>query len=155
MKQVKGKKEPKRESAQADQELIKQFERCIFGNAEEACTKCPYRKTTYICRSNQLNADVLELLRRQQKRIKALEDEKAVEQFWLKATLPQAEANEMFNCGRFNDIAVGYAKLALRSMGESVEKISHLEKAMKAMFDTFDAEAARTATFVNAKGVRV
>ena len=61
----------------ADDELIKLFDNCIRGKAETACVKCPYRKTMYICSSNQLHVDVLALLRRQQKRIKELGEKTA------------------------------------------------------------------------------
>lgn len=73
--------------------------------------------------------------------------DEAHQRFMRMATMSQEEANDLFNAGRFNDIAIGYAKLALRTMGEKAEKVAHFEKVMKAMLDTFDAEAARTAYF--------
>ncbi|MBQ4053092.1 MAG: hypothetical protein IJD33_02005 [Clostridia bacterium] len=53
----------------------------------------------------------------------------------------QAEAEEMFNCGIFNEIAIGYGKLALDRMG--ITLFDEFEEAMKKALDMHDAKEAR------------
>lgn len=53
----------------------------------------------------------------------------------------QGDAEEMFNSGIFNGIAIGYAKLALEQMGKPVD-LADFEKAMSRAFDRFDAKEA-------------
>lgn len=53
----------------------------------------------------------------------------------------QEEAEEMFNCGIFNEIAIGYGKLALDRMG--ITLFDEFEEAMKKALDMHDAKEAR------------
>ena len=142
-----------------DDELIALHRNCILNTADASCLGCPYRKTTYTCDSNKLNRQIVKLIERQKKRIAELEEKKTVEtakeRFLRMATLPQAEVDALFNAGRFNDIAVGYAKLAMIQLGYPFEKIQHVVKVMWQTFEDYRAESARTSSFVNAKGVRV
>ena len=59
--------------------------------------------------------------------------------------LPQAEKDEMFNSGIFNDVAIGYGKIALEAMGKDKDGkfLYRFEEAMKNAFSEFDAESAR------------
>lgn len=52
------------------------------------------------------------------------------------------EIAEMFNSGVFNEIAVGYGKIALEAMGLTSEMLSVFEREMKYAFDMHDAEEA-------------
>lgn len=142
-----------------DDELIEIFNRCVqYERIDDCCKGCPFKKDMHHCNIEKLHAKVLHLMKRQQKRIKELEtkqEETAKERFLRMATLPQAEVDALFNAGRFNDIAVGYAKLAMVQLGEPFEKIQHVIKVMWQAFEDYRAETARTSSFVNAKGVRV
>jgi hypothetical protein len=143
-----------------DDELIELFNRCVhYSKIDDCCADCPFKKNMYSCNMQKLHAQVVLLVKRQKKRIAELEEKKTVEtakeRFLRMATLPQAEVDALFNAGRFNDIAVGYAKLAMVQLGYPFEKIQHVVKVMWQMFEDYRAESARTSSFVNAKGVRV
>ena len=55
----------------------------------------------------------------------------------------QDEKDDMFNSGIFNDIAVGYGKIALEIMGQNSNFLREFEDAMKQAFDFNDAAKAR------------
>lgn len=58
----------------------------------------------------------------------------------------QADAEEMFDSGIFNGIAIGYAKIALERIGidlKSVGLISQFEDEMRKAFDLYTAKEAR------------
>lgn len=54
----------------------------------------------------------------------------------------QADAEEMFNSGIFNGIAIGYAKFALDQMGKPVD-LADFEREMERAFDCHNAKEAR------------
>lgn len=58
-------------------------------------------------------------------------------------TMKQDEKDRMFNSGIFNDIAIGYGKLALESMGLTGASLAAFERDMKKVLDLYDAEDAR------------
>ena len=137
-----------------DKELVSLFKKCVMGSASTCCG-CFYRKARGGCDLKQLYKDLFALLNRLMREREQKEEETAKERFLRMATLPQAEVDALFNAGRFNDIAVGYAKLAMIQLGYPFEKIQHVVKVMWQMFEDYRAESARTSSFVNAKGVRV
>ena len=57
--------------------------------------------------------------------------------------MKQPEKNRMFNSGIFNDIAIGYGKIALERMGLKRKSLSAFEREMKKALDLYDAEYAR------------
>lgn len=57
--------------------------------------------------------------------------------------MKQAEKDDMFNSGIFNDIAIGYGKIALEIMGQNSNFLREFEDAMKQAFDFNDAAKAR------------
>ena len=128
-----------------DDELIALHRNCLWCDTGVFCKDCPYRGEDRC--DIIMQRDIVGVIERLQSRTAELEEKNAVKRWWAKATMEQAEVDELFNGGRFNDIAIGYAKLALRTMGEKAEKVAHFEKVMQAMLDAFDAEAARTAYF--------
>lgn len=70
------------------------------------------------------------------------EANKATERFFkLAFNTSQSEAEEMFNCGIFNEIAIGYGKLALDRMG--ITLFDEFEAEMKKVLDMHDAKEAR------------
>lgn len=129
-----------------DKELVSLFKKCVMGSASTCCG-CFYRKARGGCDLKQLYKDLFALLNRLMREREQKEEETAKKRFLQIATLPQEEVDALFNAGRFNDIAVGYAKLAMRTMSQPAETVAHLGKAMMALFDSFDAKAARTAYF--------
>ena len=58
-------------------------------------------------------------------------------------TMKQDEKDRMFNSGIFNDIAIGYGKLALESMGLTGASLAAFERDMRKVLDLYDAEDAR------------
>ena len=62
----------------------------------------------------------------------------------MEPTVRQKEVNDMFNSGQFNEIAIGYGKLALKQMGVLTgSELAQFERAMQRAFDLYDAEQAR------------
>lgn len=59
--------------------------------------------------------------------------------------LPQAEKDEMFNSGIFNDVAIGYGKIALEAMGKDKDGkfLYRFEEAMKNAFSEFNEAVKR------------
>lgn len=57
--------------------------------------------------------------------------------------MKQPEKNRMFNSGIFNDIAIGYGKIALERMGLTGKSLTLFEMEMQNVFDLYDAEYAR------------
>lgn len=55
----------------------------------------------------------------------------------------EEEINAMFNSGMFNEIAIGYAEIALQIMGYKKADLQKFEKQMKYAFDDFTADEAR------------
>lgn len=140
-----------------DDELIALHRNCLWCDTGVCCKDCPYRGEDRC--DIIMQRDIVGVIERLQSRIEELEEKKTVEtakeRFLRMATLPQAEVDALFNAGRFNDIAVGYAKLAMVQLGYPFEKIQHVIKVMWQTFEDYRAESARTSSFVNAKGVRV
>lgn len=71
------------------------------------------------------------------------EGEKAHELFWNMIHKSEDEINAMFNSGMFNEIAVGYGKIALEAMGIKKEDLQRFEQEMKRAFDLYDSKEAR------------
>lgn len=59
--------------------------------------------------------------------------------------LKQDAKDRIFNSGIFNDIVIGYGKLAAQRVGLDVCDIKSFEIAMTRVLDLFDAEDARSA----------
>ena len=57
----------------------------------------------------------------------------------------EEEINDMFNSGMFNSLAIGYSKIALKSMGKTDEEIRKFETEMNYTFSEYDAKEARKA----------
>ncbi len=59
-------------------------------------------------------------------------------------TFNRTRIDSLFNEGWFNELAIGYAKIALESMGrKNSEFLSRFESAMKTAFDMYSVEHAR------------
>ena len=55
----------------------------------------------------------------------------------------EADINDIFNTGAFNDICKGYLKKALQNCDISEKKIDEVTAELKWLFDTMSAEQAR------------
>ncbi len=55
----------------------------------------------------------------------------------------EEEINAIFNSGMFNEIAIGYAKIALQNIGYKKNELQKFEHQMKYVFDDFTADEAR------------
>ena len=59
-------------------------------------------------------------------------------------TFNRTRIDALFNEGWFNELAIGYAKIALENMGrKNSEFLARFERAMKDAFDLYTVEAAR------------
>ena len=67
----------------------------------------------------------------------------AHEAFWKSIQMKQDEKDEMFNHGIFNDIAIGYGKIAAKRLGLIGASICAFEDEMKKAMDQYDAAYAR------------
>ena len=63
--------------------------------------------------------------------------------FWECVNMKQDKKDRMFNSGIFNDVAIGYGKMALETLGKDSKFLAEFEKAMKNAFDFYDASEAR------------
>ena len=57
----------------------------------------------------------------------------------------EAELNEVFNLGFFNEIAKGYLTLTLQEQGKTREEIRAAQRTLETLFDEVGAEDARRA----------
>ena len=71
------------------------------------------------------------------------EVEKDFQRFLKCVWMPQDERDEMFNSGVFNEIAMGYGKIAGEQLGLTGNSITALEEEMKKALDLYDAKYAR------------
>ncbi|MBQ2740747.1 MAG: hypothetical protein IJF39_03900 [Clostridia bacterium] len=59
-------------------------------------------------------------------------------------TFNRTRIDSLFNEGWFNELAIGYAKIALENMGrKNSEFLARFEQAMKDAFDLYTVDAAR------------
>ena len=71
------------------------------------------------------------------------EIDKAHERFFKCLMMKQDEKDDMFNSGIFNDIAIGYGKIALEMLGIDSKFLSEFESAMQRAFDLHTTDYAR------------
>ena len=56
---------------------------------------------------------------------------------------PENEINEMFDSGMFNDLAIGYALIALKLLKADKSFLESFEECIKRAFSDYDAATAR------------
>lgn len=71
------------------------------------------------------------------------EIEAAHKRFFEKLMTSQEQANEDFDSGIYNPIAIGYAKIALEDLGLTSSVLRKFESAMEKALDLYDAAQAR------------
>lgn len=71
------------------------------------------------------------------------EFEKAHERFFKCLMMKKDEVDDMFNSGIFNEIAIGYGKIALEMLGIDSKFLGEFERAMKRAFDLHTTDYAR------------
>lgn len=58
-----------------DKEIFRAFKKCVKGSIN-SCVNCPYKLSKGRCNLNRLEMDVIELIKKQQRKIRRLESER-------------------------------------------------------------------------------